>query len=128
MRYPARPAADPSRPLPDGARSMGSTRACGADGSAGPYLAQQYRARAAVVRIGRGAAPPAMLRRQTRRTRAHARGGRMVRLLLKLRYLAIVVSICGALHALAFIALGVIRGFEGYRAIFQGSHAGELPG
>jgi uncharacterized membrane protein YqhA len=54
----------------------------------------------------------------------------MLNWLLKLRYLAIVVAICGALHALAFVALGVIRGIEGYQLIFQGGHGpgGELPG
>ncbi len=54
----------------------------------------------------------------------------MLNWLLKLRYLAIVVAICGALHALAFVALGVIRGIEGYQLIFQGGQGpgGELPG
>ena len=44
----------------------------------------------------------------------------MVRWLLKLRYLSIVVAICSALHSLAFIAIGVLRGFQGYRLIIQG--------
>ena len=44
----------------------------------------------------------------------------MVRLLLNLRWLAVVIAICAALHSLAFVALGVIRGFEGYRLIFHG--------
>jgi uncharacterized membrane protein YqhA len=52
----------------------------------------------------------------------------MLSWLLKLRYLAIIVAICGALHAVAFVVLGVIRGFEGYRLLFQGAHANELPG
>ena len=44
----------------------------------------------------------------------------MVRLLLKMRWLAVVVAFFGALHAIAFIVVGVLRGFEGYRMIFEG--------
>jgi len=44
----------------------------------------------------------------------------MVKLLLNLRWLAVVIAVCGALHSLAFVVLGVIRGFEGYRLIFRG--------
>src|SRR5215831_19639401 len=54
------------------------------------------------------------------RTRARAHGGRMVKLLLNLRWLAVVIAVCGALHSLAFVVLGVVRGFEGYRLIFHG--------
>jgi uncharacterized membrane protein YqhA len=44
----------------------------------------------------------------------------MIKLLLKLRWLAVVVAMCGALHAVAFVALGIIRGYQGYRLIFHG--------
>jgi uncharacterized membrane protein YqhA len=44
----------------------------------------------------------------------------MIKLLLKLRWLAVVVAVCGALHAVAFVALGIIRGYQGYRLIFHG--------
>jgi uncharacterized membrane protein YqhA len=44
----------------------------------------------------------------------------MVRLLLNLRWLAVVIALCGALHSLAFIVLGVVRGYEGYKLIFHG--------
>jgi len=44
----------------------------------------------------------------------------MVRLLLKMRYLAVVIAICGALHAIAFVVIGVMRGIEGYKLIFEG--------
>jgi uncharacterized membrane protein YqhA len=43
----------------------------------------------------------------------------MVRFLLKQRWLAVVVALFSAIHALAFIVIGVIRGVEGYRMIFQ---------
>ena len=45
----------------------------------------------------------------------------MVRLLLNLRWLAVVIALCGALHSLAFVVLGVIRGYEGYKLIFHGT-------
>jgi len=44
----------------------------------------------------------------------------MVKLLLNLRWLAVVIALCGALHSLAFVALGVIRGVQGYQLIFHG--------
>ena len=44
----------------------------------------------------------------------------MVRLLLRLRWLAVVVALFSALHATAFIAVGVIRGIDGYRMLFHG--------
>jgi len=71
--------------------------------------------------IGRGGREPAMLDRAVAHT-AHIRttGGRMVGLLLRLRWLAVVIAVCGALHSLAFTAMGVIRGYEGYRLIFRG--------
>ena len=44
----------------------------------------------------------------------------MVRWLLKLRWLAVVVASFSALHAIAFIVVGILRGIEGYRLIFEG--------
>jgi len=44
----------------------------------------------------------------------------MVGLLLKLRWLAVVVSLFGALNAIAFIAIGAVRAFEAYRLIALG--------
>ena len=44
----------------------------------------------------------------------------MVKLLLNPRWLAVVIALCGALHSLAFVALGVIRGVQGYQLIFHG--------
>ena len=44
----------------------------------------------------------------------------MVKLLLNLRWLAVVIALCGALHSLAFVVLGVIRGVQGYQLIFHG--------
>ena len=44
----------------------------------------------------------------------------MVNWLLKLRWLAVIIAFFGALHAIAFVVLGAIRGFEGYRLIFRG--------
>src|SRR5215831_4185139 len=49
-----------------------------------------------------------------------SRGGRMVRLLLRLRWLAVVVALFGALNAIAFIAIGAVRAFEAYRMIALG--------
>src|SRR6185503_19740995 len=62
--------------------------------------------------IGRGGREPAMLDRAVAHT-AHIRttGGRMVGLLLRLRWLGVVIAVCGALHSLAFTAMGVIRGY-----------------
>jgi uncharacterized membrane protein YqhA len=49
---------------------------------------------------------------------------------LNLRWLAVVIALCGALHSLAFVALGVIRGVQGYQLIFHGPpwSAEESPG
>lgn len=44
----------------------------------------------------------------------------MVGLLLRLRWLAAVVAFFSALHAVAFVAIGVMRGLEGYRMILSG--------
>ena len=44
----------------------------------------------------------------------------MVNWLLKLRWLAVIIAFFGALHAIAFVVLGAIRGFEGYRLILHG--------
>ena len=44
----------------------------------------------------------------------------MVNWLLKLRWLAVVIAFFGALHAIAFVVLGAIRGIEGYRLLFRG--------
>jgi uncharacterized membrane protein YqhA len=44
----------------------------------------------------------------------------MVKLLLNLRWLAVVIAACGAFHSIAFVALGVVRGVQGYRMIFHG--------
>ena len=44
----------------------------------------------------------------------------MVNWLLKLRFLAVIIAVFGALHAIAFVVLGAIRGFEGYQLIFRG--------
>ncbi len=46
----------------------------------------------------------------------------MLKWLLKLRYLSLVVAICSALHSIAFIVIGVMRGVDGYRLILQGPH------
>src|SRR5262245_61350601 len=44
----------------------------------------------------------------------------MVKWLLKLRWLAVVIAIFGALHSIAFVVLGAMRAFEGYRLLFHG--------
>jgi uncharacterized membrane protein YqhA len=44
----------------------------------------------------------------------------MLSLLLKLRWLAVVVVVFSALHSVAFIGIGVMRGIEGYRLLFEG--------
>jgi len=44
----------------------------------------------------------------------------MVGLLLRLRWLAVVVALFGALHSIAFIGIGIVRGYEGYRMLFHG--------
>src|SRR5262249_7390098 len=55
-----------------------------------------------------------------RSRRRPARGGCMVGLLLRLRWLAVVVALFGALNAIAFIAIGAVRAFEAYRMIALG--------
>lgn len=44
----------------------------------------------------------------------------MVALLLRLRWLAVVVALGGALHSIAFIGIGIVRGIEGYKLLFHG--------
>jgi uncharacterized membrane protein YqhA len=44
----------------------------------------------------------------------------MVGLILKLRWLAVVIALFSALHAIAFVAIGIVRGFVGYQLIVQG--------
>jgi uncharacterized membrane protein YqhA len=44
----------------------------------------------------------------------------MIGLILKLRWLAAVIAFFSALHALGFIAVGIVRGVEGYRLILSG--------
>jgi len=44
----------------------------------------------------------------------------MFGLILKLRWLAVVIAIFSALHAVAFVAFGIVRGFMGYWLIVQG--------
>lgn len=44
----------------------------------------------------------------------------MVGLLLKLRWLAVVIALFCALHAAAFIVIGIQRGIVGYHMILQG--------
>ena len=44
----------------------------------------------------------------------------MVGLILKLRWVAVVISLFSALHAIAFVAIGVVRGVIGYSLIIQG--------
>jgi uncharacterized membrane protein YqhA len=44
----------------------------------------------------------------------------MVGFLLKLRWLAVVVALVSGVHSVAFVAMGVLRGIEGYRLILQG--------
>ena len=54
----------------------------------------------------------------------------MIGALLKLRWLAGVIAVFCGLHALAFVALGIVRGVGGYRLIFMGPpwDAEHLPG
>src|SRR5262245_36167283 len=47
-------------------------------------------------------------------------GGRMLGALLKLRWLAGLIAVFCGLHAVAFVALGIVRGASGYRLIFAG--------
>jgi len=44
----------------------------------------------------------------------------MVGLILKLRWLAFVIALFSALHAVAFVAVGIVRGLSGYLLIIQG--------
>jgi uncharacterized membrane protein YqhA len=44
----------------------------------------------------------------------------MIGLILKLRWLAVVIAFFSAIHAVAFIAMGIVRGIQGYRLILQG--------
>ncbi|HET9215430.1 MAG TPA: YqhA family protein [Terriglobia bacterium] len=44
----------------------------------------------------------------------------MVRLILKLRWLAAVTAFFAALHAVGFMAIGIARGTIGYRLILEG--------
>jgi Uncharacterized protein family, UPF0114 len=51
----------------------------------------------------------------------------MVGLLLKLRWMTVVIAVFCAIHALAFIGIGVMRGIEGYRMILAGPPWPDLP-
>ena len=44
----------------------------------------------------------------------------LIGLILKMRWLVVVIALFSALHAVAFIAMGIVRGILGYRLIFQG--------
>ena len=44
----------------------------------------------------------------------------MVGLILKLRWAAVVIALFSAFHAMAFVAIGVVRGIIGYSLIIQG--------
>ena len=44
----------------------------------------------------------------------------MIGMLLRLRYLAAAIAVFCGIDALAFVVLGVVRGFGGYRLIVQG--------
>jgi uncharacterized membrane protein YqhA len=46
--------------------------------------------------------------------------GYMVGLIFKLRWIAVVIAFFSALHSLAFIAIGIGRGIQGYYLIVQG--------
>ena len=55
-------------------------------------------------------------------------GGRLIAILLRLRWLAAVVAFISGLHAVAFVGVGVVRGWEGYKLIahgppWEGEHA-----
>jgi uncharacterized membrane protein YqhA len=43
----------------------------------------------------------------------------MVEQLFKLRWLAAIVAVVSALHATAFVAIGILRGIDGYKWLFQ---------
>ena len=51
---------------------------------------------------------------------ARAQGDAVVGLILKLRWVAVVIALFSALHAIAFVAIGVVRGVIGYSLIVQG--------
>jgi uncharacterized membrane protein YqhA len=53
-------------------------------------------------------------------TEEHMAGGRLISVLLRLRWLASIVAFVSGIHAIAFVAIGVVRGYEGYRIIAQG--------
>jgi uncharacterized membrane protein YqhA len=53
---------------------------------------------------------------------------RLFRHLLKLRYVAVVITLITALHALACLVLGVKSAIKGYRQVLAGSDATERPG
>jgi uncharacterized membrane protein YqhA len=44
----------------------------------------------------------------------------LIGLILKMRWLAVVIAFFSALHSVAFIAIGIVRGVEGYRLILLG--------
>lgn len=44
----------------------------------------------------------------------------MVGFILRLRWLAVVIALFSALHAVAFVAIGIVRGIVGYRLILAG--------
>lgn len=44
----------------------------------------------------------------------------MIGLILRLRWLATVIALFSALHAVAFIVIGIVRGVIGYRLILEG--------
>ena len=55
-------------------------------------------------------------------------GDRLIAFLLRLRWLAAIVAFMGGLHAVAFVAIGVFRAYEGYRLLvlgppWEGEHA-----
>jgi len=44
----------------------------------------------------------------------------MIGLILKMRWMVIIIAFFSAMHAVAFIAMGIVRGIHGYRQILQG--------
>jgi len=44
----------------------------------------------------------------------------MVGLILKLRWVAVIIALFSGLHAVAFVAIGIVRGIMGYSLIIQG--------
>jgi uncharacterized membrane protein YqhA len=49
----------------------------------------------------------------------------MFRALLRIRYLAAVVALVFAVHAIGFLAVGLLRGYHGYALLLRGEAAGE---